>query len=188
MSRSLGAVGRSWRSAFPKVLTPRRPAPLHGSGEPSKELGNGESCGDSAGAASPSSPRLPAGSVPYYSRHFGEAEERQDPPGRADKPQEIAASLEGHTAIPQDRGRGGGGTQNPTQPHANDSGAYILLLAVTSRLVLEAGPAAFLLQWTRGLAGSAVLLAALGAQEVTRFGGNGERAGGVDLPAEPLVQ
>lgn len=84
-------------------------------------------------------------------------------------------------------GGGGGGTPK-TQPNANDTGAYILLLAVTSRLVLEAGPAVFLLQWTRGLAGSAVLLAALGAQEVTRFGGNGERAGGVDLPAEPLVQ
>lgn len=135
--------------------------------------------------APPDSQRAPSRTIPGTS---GEAEERQDPPGRADKPQEIAASLEGHTAIPQDRGRGGGGTQNPTQPHANDSGAYILLLAVTSRLVLETGPAAFLLQWTRGLAGSAVLLAALGAQEVTRFGGNGERAGGVDLPAEPLVQ
>ena len=117
----------------------------------------------------------------------GEEEEREDRLGRADKPQEIAASLEGHTGIRQDGGERRGRTPK-TQPNANDTGAYILLLAVTSRLVLEAGPAAFLLQWTRGLAGSAVLLAALGAQEVTRFGRNGERAGGVDLPAEPLVQ
>lgn len=188
MSRSLGAAGRSRHLAFPKVLTPLPPAPLLGSGEPRKELGKGTAAGTARGGRVPAplhSQRAPSRTIAGTSE---QEQERKDPPGRADKPQEIAASFEGHPAIPQDRGRGGGGTQNPTQPHANDTGAYILLLAVTSRLVLEAGPAAFLLQWTRGLAGSAVLLAALGAQEVTRFGGNGERAGGVDLPAEPLVQ
>lgn len=50
MSRSLGADGRSWHLAFPNVLTPSPSAPFHGSGEPRKEPGDRESCGDSAGA------------------------------------------------------------------------------------------------------------------------------------------
>lgn len=148
----------------------------------------GRAAGTARGRAGPGSARLPAGSVPYYSRHFRGRRGAQRPAWKSGQTARNRCQPRGAHSHPAGQGAGRGGTQNPTQPHANDTGAYILLLAVTSRLVLEAGPAAFLLQWTRGLAGSAVLLAALAAQEVTRFGRNRERAGGVDLPAEPLVQ
>lgn len=172
---------------FPNLLTPRPPALLRDSGEPRKEPGNGERCGKRGGGRAPArlgSVRAPSRTTPGTS---GEEEERKDPLEERTSRKKSPPARRGTQASGR-TGGGGGDTQNPTQPNANDTDAYILLLAVTSRLVLEAGPAAFLLQWTRGLAGSAVLLAALGAQEATRFGGNGERAGGVDLPAEPLVQ
>lgn len=116
MSRSLGAVGRSWHSAFPKVLTPRLPAPLHGSGEPRKELGNGESCGDSAGAASPGSPPPPAGSVPYYSRHFRGRRGAQRPARKSGQTARNRCQLRGAHSHPagQGAGRGGHPKPNPT--------------------------------------------------------------------------
>lgn len=169
-------------SLFPNVLTPCPPALFRGTGEPHKE--RSERCGEAPGRASPA--WLGSGSVPYRPQYFGgrrgaqtHTQEREKPPRPLVTPPQAWRGAHTHTP---------GGTRNRANPNASEPGAYILLLAVTSRLVLEAGPAAFLLQWTRGLAGSSVLLAALGAQKVTGFGRDGERAGGVDLPAEPLVQ
>lgn len=77
-----------------------------------------------------------------------------------------------------------------THSHASPprAGAYILVLAVAARLVLEAGPGLGRRRAPRGLARRAVLVGARRPQQAAGLGGGGEGAGRVDLPAEALVQ
>lgn len=112
MSGSLGAVGRSRHSAFPKVLTPHRPAPLRGRGEPRKGPGNGASCGDSAGRPVPAPP-LPAGSVPYHSRHSRGRRGAPRPAWKSGQTARNRCQLGGGTQPSRRTGGGEGGHPKP---------------------------------------------------------------------------
>lgn len=113
MSRSLEAAGRSWNLAFPKGLTPRPQPRSAGAQSRARSPVPGRAAGTARGRASPGSARLPAGSVPYYSRHFRARRGAQRPAWKSGQTARKRCQLRGAHSHPAGQGAGRGGHPKP---------------------------------------------------------------------------